>query len=126
VADVGSEDFSGGRAFKGHAGGFAIAADGGDHGRGVPLSAGGMVMESLSYGGSPPEPGHVGFGARFVEEDESVDVEFSLILFPLATGDFYVGSVLLAGAQRFFYSSVPSSPVRSEWLGSCSPTSVRL
>ena len=48
------------------------------------------------------EAGEVCFRAAFVEEDEAIQVDPGGFLGPLLSPDFYIRTVLLAGAYRFF------------------------
>jgi hypothetical protein len=49
-----------------------------------------------------PEPGHVRFRARFIEEDESRRIEAGLLSPPGFPRPPEVGPVLFAGAERLF------------------------
>lgn len=55
--------------------------------------------------GPPVEPGHFGVQAGFIEENELGDGPAGLAALPLLAGQCDVRSVLLCGAQGFFYSS---------------------
>jgi hypothetical protein len=67
-------------------------------------------METLALGGSSPQPGHVGFGPGFVEEDQAGRVEGRLLADPAAAGLPDVGAVLFAGPESLF---LYVSPIRS-------------
>ena len=68
-------------------------------------------MEALAFGGSSPQPGHVGFGPRFVQEDQAGRIEGRLLPDPAAAGLPDVGAVLFAGPESLF---LYVRPIRSK------------
>ena len=63
-------------------------------------------MDSLSTGCPPPKPGHIRFGTRFVEEDQSRRVEAALSALPDLARPGDVGTVLLAGTESLFFKVI--------------------
>ena len=59
-------------------------------------------MEALALGTSSPQPGHVGFGPRFVQEDQAGRIQSRLLPNPAAAGPADVGAVLFAGPENLF------------------------
>ena len=96
------EDFGVGGSFDGHAGGAAIQADRGDHGRGVPVAVGAARMDSLASWGAAAQAGQVGFRPRFVKEDEPRGIEAALPPAPRPARFGDVAPILFAGPQRLF------------------------
>lgn len=68
----------------------------------------------LTSEGSSPEPGQIGFGSGFIDEDQSATVQLHLPFFPSLTCGLDVGALLLAGAERFFLVSCSSRLERCE------------
>jgi hypothetical protein len=63
-------------------------------------------MDSFSTGRSPPKPGHVRLGARFVEEDQARRIQAALASLPSLTRPRDVGAVLFAGAESLFFKVI--------------------
>jgi hypothetical protein len=68
-------------------------------------------MEALAFGRSSPQPGHIGFGPGFVEEDQTGRIERRLLADPPAAGLPDVGTVLFAGPESLF---LYVRPIRSK------------
>ena len=107
VVDIFPEDFRVGGPFDGHAGGGTIEPDRGDHGGGMPVAIRALGMEALASRGAAPQPGHVRFGPRLVEEDEFRRVEALLPPPPEAALAGDVGTVLFASPERLFLKVSP-------------------
>ncbi len=54
--------------------------------------------------------GHFGVQACFIDEDQMTNIPAGLLPSPKPPGGFNIGTVLLGGARRFFYSSDPVVP----------------
>jgi hypothetical protein len=65
-------------------------------------------MDTLAALGAATTPGHVGFRARFIEEDQPRRIEAGLLSPPVPPRPPDVGAVLLAGAERLFLYVSPS------------------
>jgi hypothetical protein len=68
----------------------------------VPVSAGSVRMQALSFGAAPAQTGHVGLGRRLIDEDQSRRVPTGLQALPADALASYVRAVLLAGPERLF------------------------
>ena len=66
-------------------------------------------MKSLALGAASSQPSHVGFRSRFIDENQSGWVEFTLVLYPDFPRYCNVFAVLLAGSQRLFLYVIPIS-----------------
>lgn len=117
--DVFAEDKGVGSSFDHHALDLPVEANGPQHGRGVPLPARRMIVKSLALSGSSSQPCHVGLGARFIQEDETLGWPFLLLLLPESAFFAQVSAILFAGPQRFFYSGSPVGAACDGWSRSC-------
>lgn len=97
VTNVFSEDLGVGRSVDNHAGGLPTQTNRAEHGGGVPVTTGSMVMESLSVEGTPSQSSHIGLGAGFIQEDQSFNGQLLLGFFPESPFLKNVRSILLAG-----------------------------
>ena len=64
----------------------------------MPVSAGRMIVKSLSLGSASAQASHMGLRSRFVDENEPVDLKIFLCRDPFLPRQLDVFSVLLAGA----------------------------
>ena|ERR1700710_1116598 len=67
-------------------------------------------MDSLALERPSTQTGHVGLGARFIQEDQLGRVEARLALAPEAARPRDVGTVLFTGAECLFLYVNPSFP----------------
>jgi hypothetical protein len=51
--------------------------------------------------------GHLGVQACFINKHQLANIPAGLLLSPKPPGGFNIRPILLGGARRFFYSSVP-------------------
>jgi hypothetical protein len=65
--------------------------------------------ETLTSRGSPAQAGHVRFGRRFVEEDESTGGKLALTGLPLATFFDHIRPTLLGRVERLFLYVSPKA-----------------
>jgi hypothetical protein len=65
-------------------------------------------MDTLAALSATAAPGHIGFRARFVEEDQPRRIEAGLLSPPVPPRPPDVGAGLLAGAERLFLYVSPS------------------
>jgi len=107
LADVLSEDFRVRGPLDGHTGGGAIEANRTEDGCGVPMSGRSRAVDALAARGAAPQPGHVGFGSRLVQEDQPRWVEARLAPPPRPPRLGDVGTVLLTGPERLFFKVSP-------------------
>jgi hypothetical protein len=54
--------------------------------------------------------GQLGVHPCFVDKDQSADIPIRLLLAPKLAGGVDIRPLLLGGARRFFYSSIPAVP----------------
>jgi hypothetical protein len=102
LADVGLENFRVRGALDGHAGSGAVQTDRTDHGGGVPVAVGSAGVDTLSARSATAQTGQVGFGARFVQEDQPGRVEAGLPPPPRTARPDNVRTVLFAGPESLF------------------------
>lgn len=105
--NVGAEDFGVGRSGDAHASCGAVQANGGDHGGGLPMAAGGAGVTANAARGAPAQAGHVRLGTTFIEEDEPRRIEAALPPPPLPARPGDVGPVLFTGAECLFLYESP-------------------
>ena len=105
--DILPEHLCVGGSFNSHAGIGTIQADRSQDGGGVPMAMGCAGMDALAAHGAAPQPSHVGFGSRLVQEDQPRRVEAPLAPPPRPAGLRDVGTVLLAGSERLFFKVSP-------------------
>src|SRR5207244_10069502 len=87
-----------------------VMAQSRDEGGSLPVAVGNPRPAALSKDGSPVQARHPGVQARFIEKDESSGFPAFLFSAPPSASHPQIGSVLLGGAQGFFYSSGPGIP----------------
>lgn len=102
VTDVFPKDHRVGGPLDDHASGLTAEADRPQHGSGLPMATGSMVMESLPTQGTTAQPGHVGLGAGLVQKDQSICRELFLLCLPETPFFHDIRTILFAGPQRFF------------------------
>jgi hypothetical protein len=85
----------------GQSGGAAIQTDGGNHRGGLPMPGRSARTDPLTTRGASPQSGHVRFGARFVEEDQTSRIPAGLLALPAPPRLLDVGPVLFAGMECF-------------------------
>ena len=96
------------RPLDGHAGRRAIQADGGEPGRGLPVTVRATGVDALAPPGTSTQAGQVGFRPRFVEEDQACGVKAGLLPPPRPTCPRELRAVLFAGAECLFLYVSPS------------------
>jgi len=57
---------------------------------------------ALATPGTASRAGHLGVGAAFVNEEQPLDLKFTLSLKPGLTGGFYILALLLTGMSGLF------------------------
>lgn len=102
VADVFTKDDGIGGPVDNHASGLTAEPDRPQHGGGLPMATGSMVMKPLPAQGTTAQPGHVGLGARLVQKDQSICRELFLLCLPGTPFLHDIRTILFAGPQRFF------------------------
>lgn len=68
----------------------------------LPVTMWNLRDQPLAAGRTPMRTGHVGFGPGFVDEDQTLGIELSLMPPPSQPPAGNVGPILLAGVQAFF------------------------
>ena len=71
------------------------------------MTVGDRSHTASAYTTTPIESGHLGVESGFVDKDQPLDVPVGLLPAAKSPSQFNVGSILLGGARRFFYSSTP-------------------
>ena len=102
MADIDPENLRIGGPLDGHAGGGTVQADGADHGRGLPMALRTLGVDTLTPQGAPAQAGQIGFGTRFVQENQFGRVQTALPTPPGAARPRNVRTVLLAGMECLF------------------------
>ena len=97
-----SKDFGVRGSLDDHAGCLTGEANGPQHRRGLPMTAGSMVIEALAVKCPAPQASHIGFGAGFIQKDQTINRHLLLSLLPEFSLFENVRSILFAGPQRFF------------------------
>lgn len=92
------------RSIQHHGGAQAAQAQAGDEGGGLPVSPRDRREQAFAAPGAAAEPGHVGFGAGFIDEDKTFRLEPGLPLAPVLTLLRNVGAILFRRPLGFFYS----------------------
>jgi hypothetical protein len=85
-----------------------FVAQGRNEGGTLPVTVGHRTQTTLAAGAAAMQPGQLGVQAGFIDKDQPADIPMALLTPPMRPRSFNVGSVLLGGARRFFYSSTPS------------------
>ena len=86
-----------GRAFGDHRRGNSLQTNRRNHRRRIPMSAGHCIEKPFSLQGTSVLPSHVGLGAAFVQENQTIGIDLRQLPFPGSTLLFYFGAILLAG-----------------------------
>ncbi len=81
----------------------------------MPMAVWGAGMDSFALGRTTAEASEIGFGPRFIQENQLGRVQAGLPLPPETTGPRNVGAVLLAGAECLFLYVSPIFP-RTTWI----------
>jgi len=102
LADIGPENLRICGPLDGHAGGGTVQADRADHGRGLPMALRTWGVDPLTPQGAPAQAGQIGFGTRFVQENQFGRVQTALPTPPGAARPRNVRTVLLAGMECLF------------------------
>jgi hypothetical protein len=66
-------------------------------------------MKPLAFVAASPQPSHIGFRSRFIDENQFGWVEVTLAVLPNLPRYCNVFAVLLAGSQRLFLYEIPIS-----------------
>ena len=82
-----------------------VIAQAGDESRCFPVPMRHTVDQPHAFLAASPQPRHLRVGARLVDEDQLFWIKRGLRLPPFFAQRGDIGSQLLAGVQRFFYSS---------------------
>ena len=61
------------------------------------MTTGYRIEESLSFGSSPVLPRHVGLGAAFIQENQTLRIDLCQLPLPDFTLFLYFGAILFAG-----------------------------
>ena len=80
---------------------------GGKERRGLPLALRDLVNEALSLRRPAAQPGHVGLGPGFIDEDQPPGVDEALIGSPSFAVATYVRAILLACDKGLFLTVTP-------------------
>lgn len=102
VANVFTKDDGVGGPLDDHTSGLTAEPDRSQHGGGLPMATGSMVVEPLPAQGTTAQPGHVGLGAGLVQKDQSIGRELFLLCLPGTPFLHDIRTILFAGPQRFF------------------------
>lgn len=92
------------RPVEHHGGAQATQAQAGDEGGRFPMSPRYRREQAFAAPGSAAQPGHVGFGAGFVDEDKTFRLEPGLPLAAMLTLSRNVGAILFRRPLGFFYN----------------------
>jgi len=87
-----------------------LVAQGGEEGGGLPMPIRDGAGATLPSGAAPVKAGHFGVQACFIDKHQLAHIPVRLLLTPAPPGCFDIRPILLGGARRFFYSSVPVVP----------------
>ena len=90
------------RTIKDAGGDDAGAAQAGHEGHRLPMTMRHPRDKTLAAGRPAMLAGHIGFGPGFIDEDQSVRVDVTLMTLPALALTSNVGPVLLRGVQCFF------------------------
>ena len=71
------------------------------------MTTGRMGEETLAAPCAAVHANHIGFSARFVNEDQPFQPDVTRFAPPPTATASYVGALLLIGVQRFFYADTP-------------------
>lgn len=74
-----------------------------EEGSGLPATTGSLFHQSHADRSAAVAPRHVGFGPRFINENDFVGIDLLLRSSPLGTLLDDIGAILLAGNQRLFF-----------------------
>jgi hypothetical protein len=110
VLQVSREDLGINRAFHQKRGFNALVAQSGQKGGSLPVAVGDGTGATLPSGAAPVEAGHFGVQPGFVDKHQSAHIPVGLLPAPASPGRSDLRPILLGGARRFFYSSVPVAP----------------
>lgn len=86
-----------GRAFGDHRCGNSLQTNRRNHRRRIPMSAGHRVEEPFSLQSTPVLSSHVGLGAAFVQENQTIGIDLRQLPFPGNALFLYLGAILFAG-----------------------------
>ena len=90
--------------------GDAFMAQGRDESGTLPVTMGYRPQATLANGTATMDPRQFGVQTRLIDKHQTTDIPSGLLPAPKLASGFYIRTVLLGGANRFFYSSVPVAP----------------
>ena len=102
LADIFAEDQGIRGPWDDQASGLAIEPQRAQHGRGVPMAHGSMVMKALAAQSPATQADQVGLGTGFVQKDQLRGRQLALGCFPKLSFFGNISALLFAGPQRFF------------------------
>ena len=100
--DPGPEDFTVHRTVDDKRGEQSGAAEGGEEGRGHPVSVRHIFRHAFVRGSPTVDAGHVGFHPRFIQENQTFGIDRQPPLVKLFSFFDDVGAFLLGGFECFF------------------------
>jgi hypothetical protein len=88
----------------------AFVAQGRQEGGTLPMPMGDGAEATLPDRAAAMNPGQLGVQTRFIDKHQPADIPIGLLPAPKLPCGFNIGTSLLGGARRFFYSSSPTAP----------------
>ncbi len=110
LLEIDGENFGINRAFHQEGSGDAFMAQRRDEGGTLPVAVGNGALAALPSWATPIMASQPGVQAGLINEHQLPHIPRRLSPSPKSAGGLNVGPILLGGARRFFYSSIPVAP----------------